>query len=122
MDCSPLGSSVHDLSWQEHCSELPFPIPGDLYNPVIKPMSPVSPALAGGFFTTEPLIYGQIIIKYFTEFPQLTTYVIFIMLFPSLKEIYTNHYVMRQRLPTLPQLYDQIVKLFVCQLLSHIRK
>ena len=111
-----------EFSNQEYWSGLSFPSPGDLPDPGIKHVSPVSPALAGGFFTTEPLIYGQIIIKYFTEFPQLTTYVIFIMLFPSLKEIYTNHFVMRQRLPTLPQLYDQIVKLFVCQLLSHIRK
>ena len=31
---------------------LPFPSPGDLPDPEIKP---VSPALAGGFFTTEPL-------------------------------------------------------------------
>jgi len=31
---------------------LPFPPPGDLPNPGIKPMSP---ALAGGFFTTELL-------------------------------------------------------------------
>ena len=31
---------------------LPFPSPGDLPNPGIEPMSP---ALAGGFSTTEPL-------------------------------------------------------------------
>ena len=36
---------------QEYWSELPFPFPGDLPNPGIKPMSPT---LAGGFFTTEP--------------------------------------------------------------------
>ena len=30
---------------------LPFPSPGDLPDPGIKP---ASPALAGGFFTTEP--------------------------------------------------------------------
>ena len=42
------------LSQQEYWSGLPFPPPGDLPNPVIKPMSPVSPALAGTFFTTEP--------------------------------------------------------------------
>ena len=36
---------------QEYWSGLPFPSPGDLPNPGIKPMSP---ALAGGFFTTEP--------------------------------------------------------------------
>ena len=33
---------------------MPFPSPGDLPDPEIKPMFPVSPALAGGFFTTEP--------------------------------------------------------------------
>ena len=38
---------------QEYWSGLPFPPPGDLSNPVIKPASPVFPALAGGFFTIE---------------------------------------------------------------------
>ena len=33
---------------------LPFPTPGDLPKPGIKPASLVSPALAGGFFTTVP--------------------------------------------------------------------
>ena len=37
--------------WQEYWSELPFPSPGDLPHPGIEP---ASPALAGGFFTTEP--------------------------------------------------------------------
>ena len=32
----------------------PCPLPGDLPDPGIKPMSPVSPTLAGGFFTKEP--------------------------------------------------------------------
>ena len=39
---------------QEYWSGLPFPPPGDLPNPGIKPTSPVSPELADGFFTTEP--------------------------------------------------------------------
>ena len=39
---------------QEYWSGLPCPFPGDLSDPGIKPQSPVSPALAGGFFTTEP--------------------------------------------------------------------
>ena len=39
------------LSRQEHWSGLPFPSPGDLPDPGIEP---TSPALAGGFFTTEP--------------------------------------------------------------------
>ena len=38
---------------QEYWSGLPFPPPGDLPNPGTEPESPVSPALAGGFFTTE---------------------------------------------------------------------
>jgi len=36
---------------QEYWSELPFPSPGDLRDPAIEP---ASPALAGGFFSTEP--------------------------------------------------------------------
>ena len=39
------------FSRQEYWSGLPFPTPGDLTNPGIKPMSLVFPALAGGFFT-----------------------------------------------------------------------
>ena len=39
------------FSSQEYWSELPFPPPGDLPDPGIKP---ASPALAGRLFTTEP--------------------------------------------------------------------
>ena len=39
-----------EFSRQEDCNGLPFPTPGDLPNLGIKPMSP---ALAGGFFTTS---------------------------------------------------------------------
>ena len=41
-------------SRQEYWNGLPFPTPGDLSDPGILPVSLVSPALAGGFFTTEP--------------------------------------------------------------------
>ena len=37
---------------QEYQSGLPFPPPGDLPNPGIEPVSLVSPAFAGGFFTS----------------------------------------------------------------------
>ena len=50
VNCSPPGSSVHGVSQQECWSGLPFPSPGDLTHPGIKSGSP---ALAGGFFTTE---------------------------------------------------------------------
>ena len=42
------------FSRQEYWSGLPFPSLGDLSYPEIKPMSLTSPALAGGFFITEP--------------------------------------------------------------------
>ena len=42
------------FSSKEHWSGLPFPSPEHLPNPRIKTTSPVSPALADRFFTTEP--------------------------------------------------------------------
>ena len=41
------------FSRQEYWSGSPFPPPGDLPNPGIEPLSVISPALAGGFFTTS---------------------------------------------------------------------
>ena len=43
-----------EFSRQEYWSGLPFPSPGDLPNPGIKPMASASSALAGRFFSTEP--------------------------------------------------------------------
>ena len=40
------------FSWQEYWSGLSFPPLGDLPLPGTEPQSLVSPALAGGFFTT----------------------------------------------------------------------
>ena len=42
------------FSRQEYWSELPFPATRDHTDPEIEPTSLASPALAGGFFTTEP--------------------------------------------------------------------
>ena len=42
------------FSKQVYWSGLSFPTPGDLHDPGIKPTSLVSPAVAGGFFTTMP--------------------------------------------------------------------
>ena len=41
-------------SGQEYWNGLPFPTPGNLSYSGIKPVSLVSPELAGGFFTTVP--------------------------------------------------------------------
>ena len=43
-----------EFSRQEYWIGLPFPTLGDFADPRIKPASLASPALAGGFFTTEP--------------------------------------------------------------------
>ena len=42
------------LSWQEYWSGLPFPPPGDLLDPGIKPMYPLAPALAGSSLPLAP--------------------------------------------------------------------
>ena len=49
--CNPMDCLSVGLSRQEYWSGLPFPPPGHLHNPGIKPMPP---ALAGRIFTTEP--------------------------------------------------------------------
>ena len=43
-----------EFSRPEYWSGLPFPIPGNLLDPGIEPVSPASPALVGRFYTTEP--------------------------------------------------------------------
>ena len=50
-DCSLPGSSVHGIFRQEYWSGLPFPTLENLPNSGIEP---TSPALTGGFFTTQP--------------------------------------------------------------------
>ena len=51
MDYSPPGCSVHGILQ----AGLPYPPPGDLPDSGIEPMSLLSPALAGGFFTTSAI-------------------------------------------------------------------
>jgi len=51
MDCSLPDPLFMKFSRQEYRTGLPFPSPGDLPDPGIKP---ASPSLAEGFFTTEP--------------------------------------------------------------------
>ena len=58
--CYPMDCRSHqaplsmEFSRQEYGSGLPFPTSRDLLDPGIEPVSPVSPALTGGFFTTAP--------------------------------------------------------------------
>ena len=59
MDCSPQAPLLMEFSRQEYWSGLPFPTPGDLPNPEIKPTSLASPVLAGVFFTISPTWEAQ---------------------------------------------------------------
>ena len=57
--CDPITVAHHaplptEFSRQEYWSGLPFPSPGNLPDPGIKPTSLVLPVLADRFFTTEP--------------------------------------------------------------------
>jgi len=52
MDCIPPAPLSMGFPRQEYWSGLPFPSPWDLPYPWIEP---TSPALAGEFFTNEPL-------------------------------------------------------------------
>ena len=52
--CSRQAVLFMTFSKQEYWSGLLFPTPNYLPNPGVKPASPVSPALAGRCFTTEP--------------------------------------------------------------------
>ena len=52
------------FSRQEYWSGLPRP-PGDLPDPGIEPASLMSPALAGGFFTTSATLEAEIHLRYF---------------------------------------------------------
>ena len=52
MDYSPPGSSVHGIFQAKIWSGLPCHSPGNLPHPGVEPTSLISPALAGGFFTT----------------------------------------------------------------------
>ena len=53
MDFSPQAPPSMGFPRQEHWSGLPCLPPGDLPNPGTELMSLLSPALAGGFFTTS---------------------------------------------------------------------
>ena len=59
MGCSPPGSSVHGILQARILEWVAVPSSGDLPDPGIEPMSLMSPALAGGFFTTIAIWEAQ---------------------------------------------------------------
>ena len=62
MDHSPPGSSIHGILQARILEWVACPPPGDLPDPGIKPASLMSPALAGGFFTTSATWEFKVII------------------------------------------------------------
>ena len=64
---------------QEYWSRLPFPLPGDIHDPRIKP---TSPTLAGGFFTIEPSgkpLYNILEIKIPSQFASLQLFFLILL-------------------------------------------
>ena len=55
VDCSPPGSSVHEIFQARILECVAIPSPGNLPDPGIELTSLTSPALAGRFFTTSYL-------------------------------------------------------------------
>jgi len=53
MDCTQLDSSVHGILQARILEWFAMPSSGDLLDPGIESTSFISPALAGGFFTTS---------------------------------------------------------------------
>ena len=120
-----------EFSRQEYWSGLPFPPPGNLPDPGIKPTSLASPALAGRFFTssttwealkcynTLPPVWTQdssvtsFSTKHFLKSPMIpATYIQAIWLFPK----YFIHF---HRFMTLPGSYSLPKKPFIT---SHLEK
>ena len=55
MDCSPPGSTVHGITLARILEWVSISSSRDVPDPRIEPTSPASLALAGRFFTAEPL-------------------------------------------------------------------
>ena len=53
-DCIPPGSSVHEIFQARILDGLPFPSPGDLPDPGIEPVCPVSLVLQADSLPVEP--------------------------------------------------------------------
>ena len=54
MDCSPPGFSIHGILQARIVEWVAMRCSGDLPDPGIEPVSPMSPASAGRFFSTRP--------------------------------------------------------------------
>ena len=78
------------FSRQEYWSGLPGSPPGDLSNQRIEPMSPMSPTLAGGFFTISDSweAHGKhhccLILRNYCSYPKLWTITMLISQQPSI--------------------------------------
>ena len=60
------------FSRQKYWSGLPCPSPGDLPDPGIEPMSLLSPALAGGFFTTNATWEAHVCVCRYLRLPAVS--------------------------------------------------
>ena len=93
--CETLWTVAHQaplcmgFSRQEHWVGLPGPLPGDLPYPGIEPVSLMSPAMAGMFFTTRATWdWMLIIIEYISYLWRLL--LIFLVVLIFLKNVLVN--------------------------------
>ena len=107
MDCSPQGSSVHGIFQARILSGLPFLPSRDLPTSGIEPSSPVYPALAEGFFTTEPPgkpFFSSSTFYFILEYNRLTLLWLF-QVDSKGPQPYTCVYPFCPKLPSLPGCY-----------------
>ena len=75
------------FSRQEYWSGLPCPPPGELPNPGVKPASLMSPALAGGFFTTRTTWEAHMCVFIYKQHMREQNHTSIYLLFSKLKSL-----------------------------------
>ena len=81
---------LHFFTSKHYWSGLPFATPRDLPDPGIEPVSFVSPALAGEFFTTSIIVITLIILHIFQNYNIISVSVNAEFLFTFLSVILTG--------------------------------
>ena len=79
-DCSPPGSSVHEILQAIIWIGLPCPLPGDCPDPEVKSMALVSLPLKGGFCTTNTTCEASSVLARSHLIPDLQSSYIFTVL------------------------------------------
>ena len=107
------------FSRQENWNELPFPPPGDFSNPQIKPVSLISPALTGGFFTMSAIFSSVQLLSHVQLFAtpwtaalqaslSITNSQSLLRLMSIESVMPSNHFILRHPLLLLPSIFPAL--------------